>query len=181
MEFSGTLILIGAVLTQLALPPGPSALPVIGNVLQMDKRAPFKTMLKLSDKYGSVMTMYLGPQRTVILLGYDAVKEALVDQADDFSGRGPIPLLFKASKGYGLGVSNGECWQQLQRFTLTTLRDFGMGCKGMEEWIQEESSHLVGCIKKMNGWYRIWKGDCACLVCSVCHIQSYKLIFTHSK
>lgn len=45
--------------------------------------------------------MYLGPQRTVILLGYDAVKEALVDQADDFSGRGPIPLLFKASKGYG--------------------------------------------------------------------------------
>lgn len=156
------------------------------------------------------MTMYLGPQRTVILLGYDAVKEALVDQADDFSGRGPIPLLFKASKGYGniedlmlqcvffyeghvyetmryfylskgLGVSNGECWQQLQRFTLTTLKDFGMGCKGMEEWIQEESSHLVGCIKKMNGWYRIWKGDCACLVCSVCHIQSYKLIFTHSK
>lgn len=30
----------------------------------------------------------------------------------------------------GLGVSKGECWQQLQRFTLTTLRDFGMGCKG---------------------------------------------------
>ncbi|CAI5692798.1 cytochrome P450 2F3 [Oreochromis niloticus] len=161
MEFSGTLILIGAVLTllwlfsfksrrRLALPPGPSALPIIGNVLQMDKRAPFKTMLKLSDKYGSVMTMYLGPQRTVILLGYDAVKEALVDQADDFTGRGPIPLLFKASKGYGLGVSNGECWQQLRRFTLTTLRDFGMGRKGMEEWIQEESSHLVGCITKMN-------------------------------
>uniref|UniRef100_A0A3B4H914 Cytochrome P450 2F2-like n=1 Tax=Pundamilia nyererei TaxID=303518 RepID=A0A3B4H914_9CICH len=143
MEFSGTLILIGAVLTQLALPLGPSALPVIGNVLQMDKRAPFKTMLKLSDKYGSVITMYLGPQRTVILLGYDAVKEALLDQADDFSGRGPIPLLFKASKGYGLGVSNGECWQQLRRFILTTLRDFGMGCKGMEEWIQEESSHLL--------------------------------------
>lgn len=81
----------------------------------------------------------------------------------------------------GLGVSNGECWQQLRRFTLTTLRDFGMGRKGMEEWIQEESSHLVGCITKMNGWYRIWKGDCACLVCSVCHIQGYKQIFTHSK
>lgn len=60
MEFSGTLILIGAVLTllwlfsfksrrRLALPPGPSALPIIGNVLQMDKRAPFKTMLKVTE------------------------------------------------------------------------------------------------------------------------------------
>ncbi|XP_026222707.1 cytochrome P450 2C31-like [Anabas testudineus] len=42
-----------------------------------------------------------------------------------------------------LGISNGECWRQLRRFTLTTLRDFGMGRKGMEQWIQEESKHLV--------------------------------------
>ena len=45
--------------------------------------------------------MYLGPQRVVVLVGYKAVKEALVDQADDFTGRGPIPFLFKATRGYG--------------------------------------------------------------------------------
>lgn len=43
----------------------------------------------------------------------------------------------------GLAVSNGERWRQLRRFTLSTLRDFGMGRKGMEAWIQEESKHLV--------------------------------------
>ncbi|KAK1899702.1 Cytochrome P450 2G1 [Dissostichus eleginoides] len=97
---------------------------------------------EFSETYSPVMTVYLGWQRTVVLVGYDAVKEALVDQADDFSGRGPLPFLMKTTKGYGLGISNGECWRQLRRFTLTTLRDFGMGRKGMEQWIQEESQHL---------------------------------------
>ncbi|KAM9318065.1 cytochrome P450 2G1-like isoform 2-T2 [Pholidichthys leucotaenia] len=100
-------------------------------------------MRKLSEKYGPVITLYLGRRRAVVLVGYDAVKEVLVDQGDDFTGRAPVPLIMRATRGYGLGVSNGERWRQLRRFTLTALRDFGMGRKGMEEWIQEESRHLV--------------------------------------
>ncbi|XP_034403975.1 cytochrome P450 2F5-like isoform X2 [Cyclopterus lumpus] len=154
MELSVTWLLAGLISALLwlfwlrsrrhvCLPPGPSGLPIVGNLLQLDKSAPFKTMLKLSESYGPVMTVYLGPQRAVILVGFDAVKEALVDQADDFTGRGPIPFLMRVTRGYGLAISNGERWRQLRRFTLTTLRDFGMGRKGMEEWIQEESTHLL--------------------------------------
>uniref|UniRef100_A0AAY5KUM8 Cytochrome P450, family 2, subfamily Y, polypeptide 3 n=1 Tax=Esox lucius TaxID=8010 RepID=A0AAY5KUM8_ESOLU len=109
------------------LPPGPWALPLLGNAPQMDKQAPFKTLVKWSGVYGPVMTVYLGRQRTVVLVGYEAVKEALVDQAEDFAGRAPIPLISRATRGYGLAISNGERWRQLRRFTLTTLRDFGMG------------------------------------------------------
>uniref|UniRef100_A0A667Y336 Cytochrome P450 2F5-like n=1 Tax=Myripristis murdjan TaxID=586833 RepID=A0A667Y336_9TELE len=159
MDFSGTMILAGLILALLwlwsmknrrkyPLPPGPTGLPLIGNLLQVDKHVPFKSMLKLSEKYGPVMTLHLGWQRVVVLVGYDTVKEALVDQADDFVGRGPVPFILKVTKGYGLAISNGERWRQLRRFTLTTLRDFGMGRKGMEEWIQEESQNYMRSIKE---------------------------------
>ncbi|KAM3874748.1 cytochrome P450 2Y3 [Diretmus argenteus] len=154
MDFSGTLVLAGLIVALLwlfrvrnyrryRLPPGPTGFPLIGNLPQLDRKAPFKTLLKLSERYGPVMTVYLGPQRALVLVGYDAVKEALVDQADDFTGRAPVAFIHRATKGYGLAISNGERWRQLRRFTLMTLRDFGMGRKGMEEWIQEESKHLV--------------------------------------
>ncbi|XP_041658209.1 cytochrome P450 2A10-like [Cheilinus undulatus] len=153
MDFFATLILAGLILTLLwllsainnkkyKLPPGPTALPIIGNLHQLQRNAPYKSIMELSKTYGPVMTLHLGWQRAVFLVGYDAVKEALVDQAEEFAGRGPLPFLIKATHGYGLGVSNGERWRQLRRFTLSTLRDFGMGRKGMEEWIQEESGHL---------------------------------------
>ncbi|CAI5692799.1 unnamed protein product [Oreochromis niloticus] len=161
MEFSATVILAGLILALLwlfsvkrrkyRLPPGPAPLPLLGNLPQIDKNAPFKSILKFSENYGPVMTLYMGRQRTVVLVGYDAVKEALVDQADDFTGRMPVPFLFKATKGYGLGISNGERWRQMRHFTLTTLRDFGMGRKGMEEWIQEVSEHLRAHIRTFKG------------------------------
>ncbi|XP_034024489.1 cytochrome P450 2F3 [Thalassophryne amazonica] len=154
MEISTTLILAGLIMVLLFLvslktskkynlPPGPTGFPLIGNLPQLDKHKPFKSILKLSETYGSVMTIYLGWQRVVFLVGSETVKEAIVDQPDDFSGRMPLPFVYKATRGYGLGISNGERWRQLRRFTLSTLRDFGMGRKRMEEWIQEESHHLV--------------------------------------
>ncbi|KAG5269807.1 hypothetical protein AALO_G00206370 [Alosa alosa] len=127
----------------LPLPPGPTGLPLLGNLPQVDKTAPFKTFMKWSEQYGPVMTVTLGPVRIVALSGYQTVKEALVDQADDFTGRAPVPFLNRVVKGYGLAISNGERWRQLRRFTLSTLRDFGMGRKRMEQWIQEESRHLL--------------------------------------
>uniref|UniRef100_A0A672IMK3 Uncharacterized protein n=1 Tax=Salarias fasciatus TaxID=181472 RepID=A0A672IMK3_SALFA len=146
-SLSGTLILGGLIVVLVwlvglksrrrwSLPPGPTALPIVGNLLVLDKKAPFKTLLEWSKIYGPVMTVYMGPNRVVVLVGYDTVKEALVDQADDFTGRGPL-ITYNFLSNKGLGISNGERWSQLRRFTLTTLRDFGMGRKGMEEWIQE--------------------------------------------
>ncbi|XP_063061778.1 cytochrome P450 2A13-like [Engraulis encrasicolus] len=131
----------------LPLPPGPPGLPLLGNLLQVDKNAPYTTFMKWSKQYGEVMTVHIGPQRYVILTGHETVKEALVDQAEDFTGRPPAPFFIKVANGHGIGTSNGERWQQMRRFTLSTLKDFGMGRKRMEQWIQEESRHLLDSLR----------------------------------
>ncbi|XP_055576689.1 cytochrome P450 2H1-like [Falco biarmicus] len=128
-------------------PPGPITVPILGNILQLNPWKLPESLKKLSKKYGSVFTIYVGPQKIVVLYGYDVVKEALIDQADDFSGRGSLPLLRKLFQGTGIVTSNGEVWKQLRRFALTTLRDFGMGKKSIEERIQEEACFLVERIK----------------------------------
>ncbi|NWT88002.1 CP2H1 protein, partial [Lanius ludovicianus] len=128
-------------------PPGPIALPIIGNLLQINPWNLPESLKQLSEKYGSVFTVHLGPQKVVVLHGYDAVKEALVDQGDDFSGRGILPLIEKLFQGTGIVTSNGETWRQLRRFALTTLRDLGMGKKSIEERIQEEARFLVERLK----------------------------------
>nr|XP_014350151.1 PREDICTED: cytochrome P450 2G1-like isoform X1 [Latimeria chalumnae] len=129
--------------TTVRLPPGPPALPLLGNILQLDRKAPFKTFIQLSKTYGPVFTVYIGTQPVLVLCGYKAVKEALVDHGEEFSGRGAIPILKRITNGYGLAFSNGERWKQLRRFSLMTLRNFGMGKRDIEERIQEEAQYLV--------------------------------------
>lgn len=48
-----------------------------------------------------MFTIHLGPRRVVVLYGYDAVKEALVDHAEEFSGRGEQATFNTLFKGYG--------------------------------------------------------------------------------
>ncbi|XP_069602742.1 cytochrome P450 2G1-like isoform X2 [Ranitomeya imitator] len=133
------------------LPPGPRPLPILGNLLQLKSREIHKPILELSKKYGPIYTLYMGPKPAVVLCGFQAVKEALVDNGDKFSGRAEFPIVDLTSKGYGIAFSNGERWKELRRFSLSTLRDFGVGRRSHEEWIQEEIHHLLDIFQETNG------------------------------
>ncbi|XP_003462069.2 cytochrome P450 2B4 [Cavia porcellus] len=133
------------------LPPGPHPLPFLGNILQMNRKGLFKSFLQFREKYGDVFTVYLGPRPVVMLCGAETIREALVDQADSFSGRGMIAVAEPTFQGYGVVFANGDRWKALRRFSLATMRDFGMGKRTVEERIQEEAQCLVEEIKKSKG------------------------------
>ncbi|XP_003222889.2 cytochrome P450 2G1 isoform X2 [Anolis carolinensis] len=131
------------------LPPGPTPLPLIGNFLQIKASQTLKSLLKLSEKYGPVFTVYFGSHPVLVLCGHQAMKEALIDKAEEFSGRTTLPVLEQTFQGYGVIFSNGECWKQMRRFSLSILRGFGMGKKSIEERIQEEAQFLLEEFRKM--------------------------------
>ncbi|KAM5140185.1 cytochrome P450 2C55-like isoform 1-T1 [Callospermophilus lateralis] len=150
------------------LPPGPTPLPIIGNILQIDVKNISKSLTNLSKDYGPVFTLYLGRKPMVVVHGYEAVKEALDDLGEAFSGRGTFPVIERLNNELGdflffaldfslyfilLGVifSNGTKWKELRRFSLMTLRNFGMGKRSIEDRVQEEARCLVEELRKNSG------------------------------
>ncbi|XP_075583416.1 cytochrome P450 2C20-like [Pelecanus crispus] len=132
-------------------PPGPPALPVIGNLLQLRATDTCKTFCKLSEKYGPVFSLRFGSELVVVVFGYEMVREVLVSRGDEFTDRGRYPLMEKISKDLGLFMSNGETWVQTRRFTLATLRDFGMGKRSVEEQVREETATLLQELARTQG------------------------------
>ncbi|KAL7388151.1 hypothetical protein ABVT39_008213 [Epinephelus coioides] len=132
-------------------PPGPKALPLLGNLLQFDLKTPHNTLMKLSKKYGSVFTVYMGPKKVVVLAGYKTVKEALINFAEEFGDRDPMQIMIEFSQGHGITWSNGEIWKEMRRFAVMNLKDFGMGKKACEDKIIEECHRLIEVLKKFKG------------------------------
>ncbi|XP_036446010.1 cytochrome P450 2K1-like [Colossoma macropomum] len=132
-------------------PPGPKPLPILGNLLELDLKRPYLSLLSMSKQYGSVFTVYFGPKKVVVLAGYQTVKQALVNHAEEFADRDISPIFYDFNKGYGILFSNGENWKEMRRFALSTLRDFGMGKKGSEEKIIEEMHYLREVFEQFKG------------------------------
>ncbi|KAG6928193.1 cytochrome P450 2C23-like [Chelydra serpentina] len=132
------------------LPPGPTPLPLLGNLTQ-NVLPLYRSYRRLCQEYGPIFTVWLGPRPTVVLCGYEVLHEALVGHSEEFSGRAPIPLQKQLNHGYGLIDSNGERWRQMRRFTLTTLRNLGMGKRSLELRVQEEARHLAQAVADKQG------------------------------
>ncbi|KAG9494691.1 hypothetical protein GDO78_002176 [Eleutherodactylus coqui] len=132
-------------------PPGPKALPLIGNLHMINIMNPQKSLMEMSKKYGSVFGLQFGMRKVVVLCGYDTVKDALINHAEEFAGRPVTALGNRTTEGHGIISANGENWKVMRRFTLSTLRDYGMGKKSIENKITEECECLIEKCKTYEG------------------------------
>ena len=130
-------------------PPGPPALPGLGNLHQVgaDIKAAFQ---KWRQAYGSVVGFRLGSQASVVISDFDLLQEVFKD--DRFSGR-PANLqeVFAAFFGHhaqdksagGIVFSHGADWKEQRKFASRTLKDFGVGKTALQAVINDEVAKLI--------------------------------------
>uniref|UniRef100_A0A672F6I0 Cytochrome P450, family 2, subfamily X, polypeptide 9 n=1 Tax=Salarias fasciatus TaxID=181472 RepID=A0A672F6I0_SALFA len=130
-------------------PPGPPVLPFLGNLLHLSLENPLKDLERL---YGDVHSLYIGPRRAVVLNGLKAVKEAIIIKGADFAGRPQDMLINVITKCQGVVLADyGAAWKEHRRFSLMTLRNFGLGKNSMEERILGELQYTIKTLEQSIG------------------------------
>lgn len=131
--------------------PGPRPLPFIGNVLEMGKN-PYLSLTAMSERYGDVFQIQIGMRPVVVLSGLETVRQALVKQGEDFSGRPGLYSFSFINDGKSLAFSTDQAgvWRARRKLAYSALRTFATlegttpeySCM-LEEHICKEGEYLV--------------------------------------
>lgn len=137
-------------------PPTPLRLPFLGHLYLIDFKDPVGAVQRQTKRYGDIFGLHMGSMKIVLVSGMRLVKEVLVNQGDKFLERPDIPIDEQIFSKIGLISSTGHLWKAQRRFTLTTLRNFGLGKRSLEERIQEECRYLVDVFRDEQGECSSW-------------------------
>ncbi|XP_065941036.1 cytochrome P450 2B4 isoform X2 [Magallana gigas] len=98
------------------LPPGPWALPIFGNLLQLKgKKGFYYYVRRFKKKYGDIFRLKMGVHEVVFVFGHQHVQEVLCKNGA-LTTRRPNWMYIpnKIFKGKGILWSNGDTWKALQ-------------------------------------------------------------------
>ncbi|XP_006521191.1 cytochrome P450, family 2, subfamily d, polypeptide 12 isoform X1 [Mus musculus] len=138
-------------------PPGPVPWPVLGNLLQVDLNNMPYSLYKLQNRYGDVFSLQMAWKPMVVINRMKAMKEVLLTCGEDTADRPPVPIFehlgFKPRSQGMIFAPYGPEWREQRRFSLSSLRNFGLGRKSLEEWVIKEAGHLCDAFTTQAGQY----------------------------
>ncbi|KAK2504596.1 hypothetical protein MC885_012851 [Smutsia gigantea] len=106
---------------------------------------------QLSERYGPVFTVHLGLQKTVVLTGYEAVREALVGTGQELADRPPIAIFQLIQGGGGIFFSSGARWRAARQFTVHAFHSLGVGRQPVADKVLQELRCLAGQLDRYGG------------------------------
>ncbi|XP_071998523.1 cytochrome P450 2J2-like isoform X2 [Engystomops pustulosus] len=105
----------------------------------------------LSKIYGNIMTIWAGQTSLIVLNGYEAIRECLINNSEKVSDRPTTPFFKYYSEGRGIIIGTGQNWKVQRRLSIKILRNLGLGKKVLEWRIKSEASQLVEILVSQKG------------------------------
>ncbi|XP_038061784.1 cytochrome P450 2U1-like isoform X2 [Patiria miniata] len=107
-------------------PPGPFALPLLGNVTSFLSKTALEVMCDLHKQYGDVFSLRFGAFNLIVLNNIQVVREALVTKAVEFAGRPMSYSVEIITEGYkDIVLSDyGPQWRYQRKLGHTAIRHF---------------------------------------------------------
>ncbi|KAL1867361.1 hypothetical protein VTK73DRAFT_4208 [Phialemonium thermophilum] len=138
------------------LPPGPSGLPILGNLLELDhaRHDPQHKFLLDLRRYGEMATMHLGSKTWVFLNSNRVVSEIIAKRGSVTNTRSPMPISsgIVSRDGRSL-VLPQEHWLERRRVMHSLLS--GSALRQYGEWQELESTQMMAeYVFKPGQWYR---------------------------
>uniref|UniRef100_A0A8C0XRL9 Cytochrome P450 n=1 Tax=Castor canadensis TaxID=51338 RepID=A0A8C0XRL9_CASCN len=128
-------------------PPGPMPLPGLGNLLHVDFYNTPYSFYKVRSHFGDMFRLQLAWRPVVVLNGLAAVQEAWVNGHTRNTCSVVLVSLYS-----GVVMAPYEAsWKEQRRFSVSTLRNFGLGKKSLEQWVIEEADCLCAAFTDQAG------------------------------
>ncbi|KAF3593368.1 hypothetical protein DY000_02026067 [Brassica cretica] len=146
--FASILIARKAKKKTMNLPPGPPKLPIIGNLHQLGSQ-PHRSLTKLSEKYGPLMSLKFGKVSTVVASTPETVKDVLKTFDVDCCSR-PY-LTYPARITYGLNdiafSPYSNYWREVRKVAVVELFT-GKRVQSFRRSREEEVASFVDFVKQ---------------------------------
>ncbi|XP_036902925.1 cytochrome P450 1A1-like [Sturnira hondurensis] len=169
-------------------PPGPWGWPLLGHTLTLWKN-PHLVLSQLSQRYGDVLEIRMGCTPVLVLSGLDTVRQALVQQGDDFKGRPDLysfTLISDDGQSMTFSPDSGPVWAARRRLAQNALKSFSVtsdpsslsSCY-LEEHVSKEAEALISKFQELMAEvghfdpYRYIMVSVANVICAMCFGQRY--------
>ncbi|GFO49659.1 cytochrome p450 2c8 [Plakobranchus ocellatus] len=135
------------------IPPFPAkkSFP-LGHLRAWAKKSELENVAEFREKAGDIFSLDLAGRLLVVVSGYDAVKELMVNRWTEAPDRPTNPVNYVLDEvDVGILHAKGERWKEERATALTILRSFGMGKNILAEKIQEEFEIFMEIIASFKG------------------------------
>ncbi|CAM6036058.1 unnamed protein product [Sphagnum compactum] len=133
---------------KLKLPPGPIALPIVGNWLQVGNDLNHRNLSQMAEKYGDVFMLRMGQRNLVVVSSPEVAKDVLHTQGVEFGSR-TRNVVFDIFTGKGQDMVftvYGEHWRRMRRIMTVPFFTNKVVQTARFAW-ENEADHVIKDLK----------------------------------